>query len=135
MGKRLSYLITNAVLAACGLTATALAHHSFTATYDEKEQIAIEGTLVRFMYRNPHSIVHVLVEDEAGAKQRWAVEWGGASTLALQGVPGEILKPGDEVVITGNPGRNAIDHRMKLQTLRRTSDNYSWGTNLGEGFD
>ncbi len=38
-----------------------------------------------------------------GQEQRWAVEWGGAGQLAGQGVTRETLKPGDVVVISGNP--------------------------------
>ena len=38
---------------------TAYAHHSFTATYDEDAQVQIEGQLVQFLFRNPHSWVHV----------------------------------------------------------------------------
>lgn len=118
-----------------GLTAVAFAHHSFTATYDESAEIEIEGTLVQFMFRNPHSFVHVLAPDERGEMRRWAVEWGGAGTLDRQGVTRETLKVGDHVVITGNPGRNAIDHRLRMQTLRRTSDDFAWGLNAGETFD
>lgn len=35
------------------------AHHSFAATYDETKTQTIEGKIVQFLYRNPHSFVHV----------------------------------------------------------------------------
>lgn len=123
------------VLLAAGITTTALAHHSFTATYDENEAIQIEGTLVQFMFRNPHSFVHVMAPDEHGEMKRWAVEWGGAGALGRQGVTRDSLRVGDVVVITGNPGRNAIDHRLRMQTLVRPADNYAWGTAEGETFE
>ena len=85
---------------------SAYAHHSFTATYDESKTVKIEGELVQFMFRNPHAWVHVMAPDENGEMQRWGVEWGGAGALTGQGVTRESLKPGDKVVITGNPGRN-----------------------------
>ena len=122
-------------LVGAGLTTAAYAHHSFTATYDESHEIAIEGKLVQFMFRNPHSFVHVMAPNENGDMQRWAVEWGAAGTLGRQGVTRDSLKVGDTVVITGNPGRNAIDHRLRMQTLRRTSDDYTWGMNPDEDFD
>lgn len=127
--------ITLSVLLSLGLAGAAYAHHSFTATYDESAEIEIEGTLVQFMFRNPHSFVHVLAPNERGDMQRWAVEWGGAGTLNAQGVTRETLKVGDHVVITGNPGRNAIDHRLRMQTLRRTRDDFAWGLNAGETFE
>jgi hypothetical protein len=117
-------------------TATsALAHHSFSATYDENAETRIEGTLVQFMFRNPHSWVHVMAPDENGDMQRWAVEWGAAGALDGQGVGRDTLKVGDHVVITGNPGRNPLDHRVRMRTLLRPADNYGWGTEAGETFD
>lgn len=111
------------------------AHHSFSATYDETRETRIEGTLVQFSFRNPHSFVHVLAPDESGEMQRWAVEWGAAGTLDRQGVSRATLKVGDYVVITGNPGRNALDHRVRMQTLVRPADDFTWGTEAGETFD
>ncbi len=123
------------LLALLPLAGTAAAHHSFTATYDESREVSIEGTLVQFMYRNPHAFVHVIAPDENGDMIRWAIEWGAAGTLDRQGVKRETLKAGDRVIITGNPGRNPIDHRIRMQTLTRPADNFTWGTREGEDFD
>ena len=116
------------------VTASAYAHHSFTATYDENSEIQIEGTLVQFMFRNPHAWVHVMAPDEDGNMVRWGVEWGGAGQLSGQGVTRESLKAGDHVIITGNPGRNPIDHRIRMRSLLRPSDGFGWGFE-GESFD
>jgi thiamine monophosphate kinase len=123
------------LIAATLAVGAAQAHHSFSATYNENAEMQIEGKLVQFMFRNPHSFVHVLATDEEGNMQRYAVEWGGAGTLDRQGVKRDTLKVGDYVVITGNPGRNAVDHRMRMQTLHRPADDYTWGTANGENFD
>ncbi len=123
------------VLAAVAMfAATAFAHHSFTATYDEDALVEIEGRIVQFMFRNPHSWVHVMAPDEDGEVHRWGVEWGGAGQLGRQGVSRSSLRPGDVVVITGNPGRNPADHRIRMRTLLRTEDGYGWGQQ-GEDFD
>jgi hypothetical protein len=45
------------------------------------------------------------------------------------------LKPGDVVVITGNPGRNPVDHRIRMRSLRRPSDGFGWGVRAVETFD
>ena len=37
----------------------AYAHHSFAATYFEDQKVTVKGKLVQFLYRNPHSFVHV----------------------------------------------------------------------------
>jgi hypothetical protein len=73
--------------------------------------------------------------DENGKMQRWSVEWGGATQLTGQGVSRDTFKIGDEVVITGNPGRNPADHKVKMNTLHRKSDGFGWGTRPGEVVD
>lgn len=123
------------ILAGAALFAvSAQAHHSFTATYDEQATIQIEGTLVQFMFRNPHAWVHVMAEDENGEMVRWGVEWGGAGQLSGQGVTRDSLRPGDHVIISGNPGRNPVDHRIRMRSLLRPSDGFGWGFE-GESFD
>ena len=113
---------------------TVYAHHSFTATYDEDAIVEIEGQLVQFMFRNPHSWVHVMAPDDSGEIQRWGVEWGGAGQLGGQGVTRASLRAGDHVVISGNPGRNPADHRIRMRSLLRPSDGFGWGQQ-GEEFD
>ena len=36
---------------------TTYAHHSQSAQYDTSQQVTIEGTLVQFQFRNPHTFV------------------------------------------------------------------------------
>ena len=66
------------------------AHHSFTATYFEDRTVEIQGKLLQFLFRNPHSFVHVEVADEKGEMHRWAVEWGGAGVRINSISPGPI---------------------------------------------
>ena len=132
MKGRLLVVLTIAVMGA-GLPA--LAHHSFAATYHEDQTVKIEGKLVQFLYRNPHSFVHVEAPDEKGDMQRWAVEWAGLGQLAGAGITRETLKYGDVVVVTANPGRNAADHRLRMVTLQRPSDGFTWGQRPGQVVD
>lgn len=111
------------------------AHHSFAATYHEDKTMKIEGDLVQFQFRNPHSFVQVDAPDDKGVMQRWGVEWGGAGQLGGQGINRYTLKVGDHVVITGNPGRNPDEHRIRMVSLKRTSDGFGWGQKAGETFD
>jgi len=111
------------------------AHHSFAATYIEDKAVTIEGELVQVLFRNPHSFVHITVKEKDGSMARYSVEWGGAAQLGGQGVSRETLKLGDHVVISGNPGRNPSDHRVRMISLRRPSDGFGWGTRPGEVVD
>jgi hypothetical protein len=120
----LAFVFTAAAIVSTG---RALAHHSFAATYFEDKTQKVEGNLVQFLYRNPHSFVHVEGPDDKGVMQRWAVEWGAGGQLGRQGVTRETLKPGDHVVIVGNPGRNPDDHRLRMVNITRPSDGWKWG--------
>ena len=133
MKVRLILLIISATALMSGIQL--YAHHSFAATYFEDKQQTIEGDLSQFLFRNPHSFVHVDGKDEKGQPVTWAIEWGGGGQLGRQGVTRETLKPGDHVIIVGNPGRNPDDHRLRMIRLKRTSDGFTWGGRPGETFD
>jgi hypothetical protein len=116
-------------------TLTTFAHHSFTAVYQQNKTVKIEGKIVQFLFRNPHSFVHVMAPDEKGTMTRWAIEWQGAGQLGARGLTAEALKPGDPVIVTGNPARDAAEHRIRMVTIKRTTDGFGWGTNPGEVVD
>ena len=107
--------------------APAFAHHSFAATYFEDKKMTVEGNLVQFLFRNPHSFVEVEAPDDSGKMVRWAVEWAGGGQLGQQGVTRETLKPGEHVIVVGNPGRNPEDHRLRMVNITRPSDGFKWG--------
>jgi len=117
-----------------GCGTEALAHHSFAATYLEDQSVTIEGDLVQFLLRNPHSFVHVMVKEADGTMNRYVVEWGSPAQLSGK-VSRDTLKPGDHVIISGNPGRNTADHRLRLLTFKRPKDGWSWGILEAERFD
>jgi hypothetical protein len=119
----------------CVSGAVAQAHHSFPATYLVDQEVEVEGELVAFMYRNPHSYVHLDVKDKHGGVIRYAVEWGSAGTLGHQGITRSTFKVGDHVKIWGNPGRNADEHRVRMQRIERPSDGFRWGFIKGQGYD
>jgi Family of unknown function (DUF6152) len=125
MTRRFLFSFMLAFVAAVSATPAA-AHHSFAATYFEDKQQTIEGDVVQFVFRNPHSFVHVETSDDKGGAQRWAVEWGSGQQLSGQGVNRETLKIGDHVVVVGSPGRNAEDHRMRMRSITRPKDGWKW---------
>lgn len=122
-----SKLFALALLAATTLPAMpAQSHHSFAAVYDAEKEVTIEGKVVQFQYRNPHSVLHVLAKDESGAEKRYAVEWQGATQLGAAGISAQTVHPGDPVVVTGHPGRVAAENRLLMLEIKRTSDDFSW---------
>jgi hypothetical protein len=122
--KRIVFLVMMAGLfAAAGRV---YAHHSFAATYFVDQEITVEGTLTQFLYRNPHSFVKVESKDDKGDVVTWSVEWGGGAQLTQEHVTRDTLKPGDHVIVTGNPGRDPSEHRIRLHKIVRPSDGWKW---------
>jgi hypothetical protein len=120
---------------ATSIAMPAHAHHSFSAVYDVSNTIVVEGKVAQFLFRNPHSVLHVLVPDESGEMTRWAVEWQGSTQLGAGGISAQFLHPGDLVVVTGNPGRNPAEHRIRMVAIKRTTDGFGWGERAGEVVD
>ena len=112
--------------------ACAFGHHSLHATYHLDQQVALQGKVAKFLYRNPHSFLEIDAPDAAGQIQRWAIEWNGGGILGAHGIQRDTLVAGDDVTITMSPGREAGSHRGLLRTIRRPSDGFEWGTKPGE---
>jgi hypothetical protein len=112
--------------------ATAYAHHSLAATYYPEKEVKLEGKIIDFLFRNPHSFLQIEAKDDLGLMQRWSLEWRSSGQLGQQGIKRDTLKVGDEVVVTINPSRTIGDHRGALKTLHRKSDGFGWGNNPGD---
>ncbi|MGH9145529.1 MAG: DUF6152 family protein [Vicinamibacterales bacterium] len=132
---RVLQLTIVAVVGAFVAGTTSYGHHSYGATYDLGKEITLEGKLVQFVYRNPHSFVHIQAPDESGKPQRWAVEWSGTGQLNNQGVTRDTLRVGDEVVIVGRPSRVTGEYRALMVSLKRPLDGFAWGGRVGEAVD
>jgi hypothetical protein len=131
MRKTLLFIITITLLAATA----AYAHHSYGATYDTKQEVRVQGKLVQFVFRNPHSFVHVEAADQNGVQQRWAVEWAGTTQLDNTGIKRDSLRVGDEIIIVGRPSRVPGEYRLLMVSLKRPLDGFTWGTRTGEIVD
>ena len=123
----LMLLIAGIFLTLC--SGQSFAHHAASATYVHGKTVKIEGTLKEFIWRNPHSFMKVEAPDDKGETQLWVVEGAAPTQLAEGGVTRTTLKPGDHVIISGQPGRVADDHRMLLEKIERPSDGFKWQGN------
>jgi hypothetical protein len=125
MKRTLIFVIPIALLLASKLSA----HHSFSATYDTGKTVSVEGKVVQFLLRNPHSFLHIEVKTKDGKVEVWNVEWASAGQLS--GTIANSIKAGDPVTISGNPARDAADLRLRMVNIRRT-DGQSWGFDPGQ---
>lgn len=98
-------LLAIALLTVCG---SAMAHHG-TPAYDDKITELKNGTVTKFGWSNPHSIIDFDVKDEKGNVVHWVAETAAPQALRLIGWAKDSLKPGDKITVriyaakNGNP--------------------------------
>ncbi len=80
----------------------AFAHHSF-AMFDAEKRMTLEGTVKEFQWTNPHSWILMMVKNQAGVEEQWAIELGAPGGLARQGWVPKTLTPGMQVSATIHP--------------------------------
>jgi hypothetical protein len=128
MKVRLLFLMTMAMFL---FGVTAYAHHSFAGSYIEDKSVTLEGKVVQFDIRNPHSFINIEVVGKDGKATRWGGEWGGVTQLSEGGVTKFTLKVGDKVVIDGAPSRDTEEHKVLIRKVVKpatpNSPEFSWG--------
>lgn len=90
--------------------APALAHHSFSAVYDNTKPVTFTGKVTKLEWMNPHIYFYVDVKDESGKTLSYAVEGGPPNTLYRQGWRKDSLKPGDTVTVAGFEAKDGSNH-------------------------
>ena len=102
MRRRLPTLALLAI--ALGWAADGFAHHS-TGYYskEEKDFVKIQGKVVKWDYRSPHSQLYVEATDKDGKLVTWRFESTPAAWLLREGIKKDSLNAGDEVTVEGFP--------------------------------
>jgi hypothetical protein len=114
-----------------GAVLAAQAHHSISALYDTGQQVTLEGTISQFQFVQPHPflLIEGKIKDGSGNAQAWRLEMDNLRELAEVGMTGQTLKPGDQVVVSGNPGRNK-PQTLYIRRLDRAADGF-WYEQVG----
>jgi len=84
----------------------AVAHHSFSAEYDNKKPLKLTGKVTLMKWANPHAWIYIDVVAKDGKVENWAWETGGANALYRRGWRKEDLVAGTLLVIDGYQARN-----------------------------
>ena len=99
--------ITATVLCLSAIPAVPLlAHHSFTAEFDQNRKISISGAVTTMKWANPHAWIYLDVKDANGKTVNWALETGSANSLLRSGWRKEDLPVGTVLLVDGWGARN-----------------------------
>ena len=85
------------------------AHHSFAAEFDAEKQVTLHGKIVKMEWLNPHTWLHLDVQNDDGTTTPWMIEGGTPNTLFRRGFTPEVIVPGTEITIVGYRARNGAD--------------------------
>src|SRR5436305_14705632 len=103
------------VLAHLALSGPLSAHHG-AFLFDTTTPIRVKGTVVRYVWANPHSVIVVEQTAGDGKKIRWALE--SSSPLALlerNGFTKNSFKPGDVIEACGFAPKSALRTETSAQ--------------------
>jgi len=101
------------VVLACSLLIAelpALAHHSFSAVFDDKKPIKLTGTVTKLEWQNPHTWFYMDVRDDSGKATNWGMEMGSPNLLIRSGWSRNSMKMGDLVTIEGFRARDGSNN-------------------------
>ena len=97
----ISLLMVGFLAASCPL----LAHHG-NASYDTAKTVTVNGTVIEYVWANPHVFLKVDAKDESGNTLHWVIEAQNAVNQANAGWTKDTFKPGDQVTIDATPAKN-----------------------------
>ncbi|MDA1372988.1 MAG: DUF6152 family protein [Proteobacteria bacterium] len=101
------------IAAAAAVTTTALAlligpvfaHHASAPFYNPEDRVEFEGTVTRWVFRNPHAFLFLDVTGDNGEITEWQVELGAPVSIRRVGWSPDTLEIGQRVKVTGQRSR------------------------------
>jgi len=85
-----------------GLGSGALwAHHAFSAEFDARKPLKLEGTVTKIEWINPHTWFHIDVKKPDGTVEKWMIEAGNPHNLFRRGFSKDIVTPGMVIIVDG----------------------------------
>jgi hypothetical protein len=83
-----------------------LAHHGTGVAYETDKEVTLKGTVVEWIWANPHCGILFDVTDDKGNVVHWGGELGNPHQLSGAGFTKDTFKVGDAITVTGHPARS-----------------------------
>jgi hypothetical protein len=99
------------------VTSPVLAHHGNAAW--AASEVTLKGTVVDFVWRNPHVLLVWTTKDDTGKTMQWTGEVGSPeSMMADDGWTKQTFKPGDELILVLRPAKSGVPNGVIDQIKR-----------------
>jgi hypothetical protein len=115
------------MVAALCMSLGASAHHS-TANFDRTTESTVTGVVKYFGFTNPHSFIDLEVKNAGGELQPYKIFTVGKVLMVRYGWMPEDVKPGDQVIITGNPDKKDPTYMYLTKIVFASGKTWTRGT-------
>jgi len=95
------------------LPAALPAHHGKGA-FDMDKLTVVKGTVMKFEFINPHTLIYVDAIGDNGAVEHWIAESSSNNHLGRGGYDKNSLKQGEQVIVSGHRAKNGANS-LELQ--------------------
>lgn len=102
-------IVVMTMLAAAPLSA----HHRWPV--DRSALVTVSGTVLSFVWENPHPIITLEVQNDDGATEEWRIGGPALNRMEANGWTDATVKPGDEITGIGYQFRDG----QKIVRLER----------------
>jgi hypothetical protein len=99
-------VVMSLVLAGALLCASPAHSHHSNVAYEVTKVITVTGVVKDFQWVNPHTWLHLTVDDGKGGKVEWAAEGRAPGVLLRAGWTRSSLKGGETVTVDMSPAKN-----------------------------
>lgn len=96
--------------------AVGLAHHS--AAQYSREIMTTRGTVVQYIWRNPHVTLIWSVKNPNGETREWVGELASVTSMIADGMKKDSLKVGQEVEVVACPSMIPGSHEAWIRTIK-----------------
>ena len=116
MRTKLAMAVCFTGFAMTGWSSSVSAHHAFAAEFDADKPVNFKGKITKMEWVNPHTWLHVDVNNPDGTVVNWAIEAGTPNFLFRRGFTKDSLLPGTEIVVDGYQSKDGT-HRANGRDL------------------
>jgi len=114
MNRRLALAALAGGLAAAG---QANAHHAFSM-YDNTVYKKVTGTVKRYLWANPHTMIDFVVSGPGGKLEPWTAECSPINMIGRRGWTSESLKAGDKVEFVIHPNKSGANYGLLVSATK-----------------
>jgi len=111
------------------------AHHSFSAEFDSKKEVTLDGKVAKMDWVNPHAWLYIDVEKD-GKVEHWSVEFGSPNVLFRSGWKRDSLPVGTRVIVHGFAAKDgslrANSRGVEFPDGRKLDTGSSYGKDKGK---